>query len=152
RLTDGIRAMTDIPAVDYVFNALAATLPDMGGVASTLDKRQRHRRALVKMLSDQMETPNLVLCLDPSALSLIAAFAADRAETRIRFVDSPFGDDYLRGHMIRVGLVSVGAPSGVVDRLLPVVRGDLEHEAERLRDMEFARFEVISPERTTEHN
>lgn len=152
RLTDGIRATTDIPAVDYVFNELAANLPDMGGVASTLDKRQRHRRALVKMLFDQMETPNLVLCLDPSALSLIADFASDRAETRILFVDSPFDDDYLRGHMIRVGLVSVGTPSEVVDRLLPVVRGDLEHEAERLRDMDFARFEVISPERTTEHN
>lgn len=152
RLTQAIRALTKIPAVDYVFNELEANLPDMGGVASSLDKRQRHRRAVVKMLFDQLESQQLVLCLDPSALSLIADFASDRAETRILFVDSPFDDDYLRGHMSRIGLAGATTPPEVVARLLPVVRDDLEHEAERLRDMEFNRFEVIAPGRSAQQN
>lgn len=145
RLTAAIRSHSAIPAVDYVFNELDANLPDMGGVATTLDKRQRHRRALIKMLFDQLETRQLVLCVDPSALSLIGDFASDRAEARILFVDTPFDDDYLRGHMLRVGLVTAGTPQAQIAQLLPVVRDDLEHEAERLRDMEFARFETVSP-------
>lgn len=152
RLTRSIRDATAIPAVDYVFNEQEAHLPDMGGVASTLDKRQRHRRALVRMLFDQLESQQLVLCLDPSALSLIADFGADRAETRVLFIDTPFDDGYLRGHMSRIGLATAQTPPELIESLLPVVRGDLEHEAERLRDMEFPRFEVIGPDRPDAQN
>ncbi|MCF3973104.1 DUF5928 domain-containing protein [Paracoccus salsus] len=144
RLTQRIRALTKIPAVDYVFNELDAGLPDMGGVASTIAKRERHRRALVKLLFEQFEARNLVLCLDPSALSLISDFTADRAETRILFIDSAFDHDYLCGHMRRIGLANETTPPEMYLRLAPVVRADLEHEAERLRDMDFARFETIA--------
>ncbi|WCR10147.1 glycosyl transferase [Paracoccus stylophorae] len=152
RLTDRVRTLTAIPAVDYLFNEFNAGLPDMGGVASSVEKRQRHRRALVRLLFDRFETRNLVLCLDPSALSLIGDFASDRAETRILHVDCDFDDDYLRGHMKRTGLASDRTPQDVLDRLVPVVRADLEHEGERLRDMEFARFETISAASTPERN
>ena len=37
-------------AVDYLFNEEATALPDLGGIQSTLEKRMRHRRALVRML------------------------------------------------------------------------------------------------------
>lgn len=65
RLTAAIRRHTDIPAVDYLFNELEAHLPDMGGIETTLAKRERHRRALVKMLFVQFESPCVALCLDP---------------------------------------------------------------------------------------
>lgn len=152
RLTAAIRAQTDIPAVDYVFNESDAALPDMGGVASTVEKRQRHRRALIKMLFDQFGTDQLALCLDPSALSLIQDFTSDRAETRILFIEQGFDDDYLRGHMGRIGLVGSTTPPDVVASLLPVMRGDLEHEAERLRDMQFNGFEVLSARRNVDQN
>lgn len=152
RLTQRVRETTSIPAVDYLFNEQEAGLPDMGGVASSIPKRERHRRALVRLLFEQFESRNLVLCLDPSALSLISDFAADRAETRILFVDSAFDEAYLRGHMRRIGLASQSTPDEVYGRLMPVVRGDLDHEAERLRDMDFARFETISDDRDPEHN
>lgn len=144
RLTAAIRAATDIPAVDYVFNEQDAHLPDMGGVASTVDKRERHRRALVKLMFEQFGNDRLVFCVDPSAVSLIADFDADRAQTRVLFVDSRFDDDYVRGHMGRVGLVSPDAPSDIVHRLLPIVRNDLQHEADRLREAGFRHLATIS--------
>ncbi|MBU3029586.1 DUF5928 domain-containing protein [Paracoccus marinaquae] len=144
RLTRRIRTLTEIPAVDYVFNETEAGLPDMGGVASSLAKRERHRRALLKLMFERFEFDRLVLCLDPAALSLIRDFAADRAEARILFIDSRFDDDYLRGHMRRMGLASDSTPPEMYRRLLPVVRGDLEDEAERLRDMEFEHFETMA--------
>ncbi len=152
RLTARIRETTPIPAVDYIFNEIDAGLPDMGGVASTVDKRQRHRRALVRLLFEQFESRHLVLCLDPSALSLISDFANDRAEVRILFIDTVFDDDYLRGHMGRVGLIAATTPDEVVRRLAPVVRDDLDHEAELLRDMGFARFETITPAAPQDRN
>ncbi|WP_347137846.1 DUF5928 domain-containing protein [Paracoccus sp. SSK6] len=152
RLTAAIRALTDIPAVDYVFNERDAGLPDLGGIASTLSKRERHRRALVRLLLDDFGTRQLVLCLDPSALALIADFAGNKASTRILFIDSDFDEPYLRGHMRRTGLAGEGTPDAVIAQLLPIVESDLAHEAERLRDMDFAQFGTIAPGRSTAAN
>ena len=145
RLTAAIRALTDIPAVDYIFNERDAGLPDLGGIASTVAKRERHRRALVRLLLDDYGTRQLVLCLDPSALTLIADFLGDRADTRILFIDSDFDEAYLRGHMRRIGLAGPATPDPVIRQLLPIVASDLAHEADRLRDMVSSRLTVISP-------
>lgn len=152
RLTTRIRALSDIPAFDYIFNERDAGLPELGGVASTVGKRQRHRRALVRLLFDECETNNLVLCLDVSALALIRDFIGDRAEARILFVETEFDDDYLRGHMRRIGLANDGTPEEIVNQLIPSVRRDLEHEVERLRDMDLPRFETISAQRPIDMN
>lgn len=152
RLTARIRQVTAIPALDYVFDEQEANLPWLGGVASSLTKRQRHRRALLRLLFDEYESRQMVLCIDPSALSLISDFVGDRAETRILFIDNVFDDDYLRGHMKRIGLTGQTTPEDVVKRLLPVVCADLDQEAERLRDMNFERFQVIAEEQSLEQN
>ncbi|WP_207099905.1 DUF5928 domain-containing protein [Paracoccus shandongensis] len=152
RLTAAIRALTDIPAVDYIFNERDAGLPDLGGIASTVAKRERHRRALLRLLLDDFGAQRLVLCLDPSALALIADFAGDRAQTRVLFIDSDFDEAYLRGHMRRVGLAGEGTPDAVITQLLPIVESDLSHEAERLRDMDFAQFDTIAPARPVAAN
>ncbi|RNF32816.1 DUF5928 domain-containing protein [Paracoccus methylarcula] len=152
RLTARIRELTTIPALDYVFDEQEANLPWLGGVASSLTKRQRHRRALLRLLFDEYESRQMVLCIDPSALSLITDFVGDKAETRILFIDNVFDDDYLRGHMGRIGLTGATTPEDVVERLLPVVRADLDQEAERLRDMNFERFDVIADEQPLDQN
>lgn len=152
RLTAAVRAQTLIPAVDFVFNELDAHLPDLGGVETTVEKRDRHRRALIRLLFQHFESHRLVLCLDPSALYLIQDMASDKAETRILLIDSQFDDDYLRGHIARVGLAGTGTAPDVIEQLLPMVRADLEHEAERLRDMDFAAFHSIAPWLTPEEN
>lgn len=152
RLTEQLRAVTQIPAVDYLFNEIEARLPDMGGVANTLAKRERHRRALIKLLFDQFESSQLVLCVDPSALNLISDLNNDRAEVRILFMDCSFDDEYIRGHMSRVGLVSESAPGDVVERLLPVVRSDLEHEADRLKESDFQNLSTVVENAPVERN
>nr|WP_010392404.1 DUF5928 domain-containing protein [Paracoccus sp. TRP] len=152
RLTASIRQHTKIPAVDFAFNELEAGLPDLGGVETTVEKRHRHRRALIRLLFQHFESNRLILCLDPSELYLIQDLTSDKADTRVLMIDSQFDDDYLRGHIARVGLAGAETAPGVVDRLLPLVRADLEHEAERLRDMEFAAFHAIAPWRSAEEN
>lgn len=152
RLTAAIRRHSDLPAVDYVFNEEDAHLPDMGGVEKTVAKRQRHRRALVRLLYAQFESQKLALCLDPAALDLIEDFMSDKADSRLLTIETQFDDAYLRGHIERVGLAGYAAQPGVVDRLLPTVRRDLEHETERLRDMEFPHHYSIAPWNSTAQN
>lgn len=152
RLTEAVRAHTDIPAVDYLFNEVEALLPDLGGVETTVAKRERHRRALLKLLFEQFESNRLMICLDPSALHLIQDLCSDKADARVLLIDSQFDDDYLRGHIHRVGLAGSETSGGVVERLIPTVRADLEHEAERLRDAGLEGFQSIAPWRTPEDN
>ncbi|MGA0616007.1 DUF5928 domain-containing protein [Paracoccus sp. KR1-242] len=152
RLTDAIRDVTEIPAVDYLFNETKANLPDLGGVETTIAKRERHRRALLRLLFEQFESNSLVICLDPSAMHLIQDLMNDKADTRVLLIDSEFDDTYVRGHIDRVGLAGSGTPSDVIDRLLPTVRADLEHETERLRDLALSGFYSIAPWRSDEEN
>lgn len=144
RLTAQIRTKTDIPTLDYIFDEQASGVPWLGGVASSLTKRHRHRRALLRLLFNEFETDQLVICLDTSAISLINDFVSDKAITRILFINNEFDEDYLLGHMKRVGLAGDSMPEDVVNKLLPIVRADLDHEAERLRDQAFEGFEEIS--------
>ena len=76
----------------------------------------------------------------------------DKADTRILLIDARFDEDYIRGHIGRVGLAGPQTPSEVIDRLIPTVRADLEHEAERLRDAGFAQFHAIAPWNSVEEN
>ena len=152
RLTQAVRYHTSIPAVDYLFNEENAHLPDMGGVEKTVEKRERHRRALVRLLFQQFESQKLVICLDPSALELITDFCGDKADTRLLLIESRFDDEYLRGHIERVGLAGKTTQPELVSRLLPTVRRDLEYEADRLRDMEFPQFHTIGVNRSVEAN
>lgn len=54
--------------------------------------------------------------------------------------------------MRRTGLAGEGTPDAVIAQLLPIVESDLAHEAERLRDMDFAQFATIAPGRSTASN
>lgn len=152
RLTAQIREKTDIPALDYVFDEQDSGVPWLGGVASSLTKRHRHRRALLRLLFNEFESDQLVMCLDTSALALISDFVADKAITRILFINNEFDERYLRGHMKRVGLAGDSMPEDVVNQLLPIVRADLDHEAERLRDQRFENFEEIAKSISTDRN
>lgn len=143
RLVDRVRALTGIPAVEYVFNEAAAPMPDLGGIETTLEKRTRHHRALVRMLFDRHGSDRLILCMDPADFELMRDFAADRATTRFLEISCDFCDDYLAGHARRTGLASAATPPEALARLLPTVRADIAHESERLRDAGFAQFHAI---------
>ena len=152
RLTAAIRAETPIPAVDYLFNELEAGLPDLGGVETTLAKRERHRRALVRLLFDEFGASRLALCLDPHGIGLITDFVRDRADVRLLFIEPNFDEDYLIGHIRRVGLAGPETPDAVLRRLVPSVRADLELEEERLRDLDLPRFYTLDSRAEPEAN
>jgi len=137
RLAAAIRAQTDIPAFDYLFNEDDTTLPDLGGIEKSLEKRGRHRRAFLRMVYDQVGTDRAVICMDTSSLDLIADFFADRADVRLLEIECSFEDDYLVGHAIRVGLAGPQTSSATFARLLPTIRRDMIHEREAIRDVGF---------------
>ncbi|PTV96071.1 core-2/I-Branching enzyme [Rhodobacter aestuarii] len=149
RLVEQVRHHAGLPVIEYLFNEEGG-LPDLGGIERTVDKRNRHRRALLRMLFDYYESDRLVICLDPAGLELMQDFTSDKCTTRVLEVECDFSDEYLIGHARRVGLAGEHTSREVLDRLLPTIRYDLQHESDQMRDAQFPNFsrmrEAASPE------
>jgi Family of unknown function (DUF5928)/Core-2/I-Branching enzyme len=143
RLVAEIRGRTNLPAIEYLFNEEGTWLPDLGGIQSTIEKRTRHRRALMRMLFDHYGTDRMLICLDPSSFDLMQDFYADRAVTRLLEVECRFGDEYLIGHARRVGLAGERTSQETLDRLLPTIRFDLAFESDRIKDAGFERVSRV---------
>ena len=137
RLIGSIRHHTNIPCIDYLFNEEHTPLPDLGGIQSTLEKRTRHRRALMRMLFDYYQTDRLVICLDTASMDLMQDFFSDRSVTRLLEVECDFTDDYLTGHAKRVGLAGDQTSPETLATLLPTIRYDIVFESDRIRDAHF---------------
>ncbi|MFK7746544.1 MAG: DUF5928 domain-containing protein [Roseobacter sp.] len=137
RLLERIKQMTNVPAVEYLFNEEAAALPDLGGIQTSLEKRTRHRRALMRMLFDYFETDRMIVCMDPTNIELLQDFAADRSVTRILEIECTYTDEFLTGHAMRVGLAGEQTAPETFDRLLPTIRNDIFFESDRIRDAGF---------------
>lgn len=152
RMLEQIRKHTNIPAVEYLFHEEDSPLPDLGGIQKSLEKRTRHRRALVRMLFDYFETDRLILCLDPSALDLMHDFFSDRSHTRLMRIDCQFSDDYLIGHAHRVGLAYEQTPKATLERLLPTIRNDIANEVDQIRDAGFGRHWAVQQTLSDEEN
>lgn len=137
RLAENIRSYTDIATLEYLFNETDTALPDLGGIEASLEKRSRHRRAVLRMIFEAMGADRLVICLDTASLDLMRDFFADRATTRLLEIECSFDDPYLIGHAHRLGLAGHETSDEVVARLLPTIRNDMIHERESLRDAGF---------------
>ncbi|MGB8622523.1 MAG: DUF5928 domain-containing protein [Paracoccaceae bacterium] len=152
RLLARMRQVTNLPAIEYLFNEEDTPLPDLGGIQATLEKRTRHRRALMRMLFDYYETDRLMICLDPSNIELMQDFYADRCTTRMLEVQTTFSDEYLLGHARRVGLAGERTPQETIDRLLPTIRYDVVFESDRIRDSGFPHLYRIREQASAEEN
>lgn len=154
RLLERIRQVTNVPAIDYIFNEEDTEVPDLGGIESSLWKRTRHRRALMRMLFDYYETDRLIVCMDPSNLDLMHDFYSDRSRTKMLEVVCDFTDEYLIGHAMRVGLAGEQTSQATLQRLLPTIRNDMTYESDRMRDANFPMHlrmrENASPEENAE--
>lgn len=140
RLIERIRQVTNVPAIEYLFNEEDAGLPDLGGIQNSLEKRTRHRRALMRMLFEYYETDRLIVCIDPSNLDLLNDFFSDRSMVRMLEITCEFSDEYLIGHARRVGLAGNQTNKATLDRLLPTIRNDMVYESDQIRDADFARY------------
>ncbi len=152
RLLDRIRQATNLPAVEYVFNEEHTPLPDLGGIQTTLEKRTRHRRSLMRMLFEYHETDRLIVCIDPGNLTLLQDFCSDRATTRLLEIECRFSDDYLVGHAKRVGLAGETTSDATLGRLLPTIRNDIAYESDLIRDAGFTHYSRMSEIGGTDRN
>jgi len=152
RLLEQAGQATNVPAIEYLFNEEGTPLPDLGGIQTTLEKRTRHRRSLMRMLFDYYETNRLMICLDPSNIDLMQDFYSDRSTTKMLEIQTEFSDEYLIGHATRVGLAGERTPQETIDRLLPTIRYDVVFESDRIRDANFPNFYRIRESRTADEN
>jgi hypothetical protein len=152
RMLERIRQMTNVPAIEYLFNEEHSPLPDLGGIQTTLEKRTRHRRALMRMLFDYYETDRLIVCMDPGNLDLLEDFAGDRSITRMLEIQCNFTDDYLVGHAMRVGLAGEQTGPETIKRLLPTIRNDMTFESDRIRDADFEHLDRIQESADLDQN
>ncbi len=137
RLIEAIRQVSNVPTIEYLFNEEDTYLPDLGGIQSSLGKRTRHRRALVRMLFDYYDSDRLIVCMDPGNLDLLQDFCGDRSVTKLLEIECLFTDEYLTGHAKRVGLAGEQTPKDTLERLLPTIRNDMTFESDRIRDEDF---------------
>ena len=152
RLLDRVQEVAGIPGVEYLFNEASTPLPDLGGIQTTLEKRTRHRRALVRMLFDYWKSQVLILCIDPANTDLMQDFYNDKAKVRLLEIECEFSDDYLIGHAKRVGLAADGTPKEVLDRLMPTIRFDVRFESDQIRDAGFSPFYQLRQSASAEEN
>ena len=154
RLLDRVGSVSNLPTIEYLFDEEATQLPDLGGIQASLDKRTRHRRALMRMLFDHYQTDQLMVCLDPSNLELFRDFYTDRCETRLLQIDCQYSDEYLEGHAKRVGLAGEHTSPETFRTLLPTIRNDVLREGEVIRDQNFPEFyrirEKVDPQENVE--
>ncbi|MGI9368233.1 MAG: DUF5928 domain-containing protein [Ruegeria sp.] len=144
RLVQQISHQTDIPCIEYLFNEEETTLPDLGGIETTLEKRARHRRSFVKLLFDHYASDQMVLCLDPANLDVLWDLCSGNSNARVLEIRCDYSDDYLIGHARRVGLTGEHTPANAVASLLPTLRNDLAYEADQIQNAGFDHIWRIS--------
>lgn len=152
RLLHAASDRLDIRGVEYLFDEASCAVPHLGGIERTLEKRNRHRRALMRMLFDYYDTDKLMICLDPGNIGLMRDFMTDRANARILELQCVFDDQYLVGHAHRVGLATAETPSEVIGRMLPTLRHEFADESIRIRDAEFPRHWRVRQDRPMAEN
>ena len=140
RLLDRVGSVSNLPTIEYLFDEEATPLPDLGGIQATLEKRTRHRRALMRMLFDYYDTDRMLICLDPSNLELFRDFYSDRSETRLLEIECQYSDAFLEGHAKRVGLAGEHTTPETFRTLIPTIRNNFFRESELIRDEGFPEF------------
>jgi hypothetical protein len=140
RLLAFVQQKTNIPTIEYMFNEEDTALPDLGGIQSTLAKRTRHRRALMRLLFDYFATDRMILCIDPANIELLKDLTGDRSVTRLLEIECDMTDEYLTGHAKRIGLAGDHTSEETWERLLPTIRSDIVFESDRIRDAGFENY------------
>ena len=152
RLLNASSDKLDVRGIEYLFDEAGCRVPHLGGIERTMEKRNRHRRALVRMLFDYYGTEQLVICLDPANLDLMRDFMSDRANARILELQCNFDDQYLVGHAHRVGLATDDTPGEVLQRMLPTLRHEFLDEQMEIREAEFKNHWRLKEGRSADEN
>ena len=133
-----------MPTLGYLFEEESKNLPTLGGILSNHEKKNRHRRLLLRLLFEHFQCDRMMICLDPSALDTLADLQADAAETRILEIDCLFEDQYLWDYMRRLGLIINPGDDHLNDQLLPSIRNQFDQESMALRQTGFENRFVLA--------
>ncbi len=135
RFANHFAESTNTKTLGYVFDEPGQNMPDLGQLEHSEKKRNRHRRAVLKLLFERMETDRLIICMDPSNLDTLRDFAGDRCELRILDVICNFDDEYLLGHAQRIGLADHRATIESATSLIATLRQNIRVDREELQEM-----------------
>ncbi|WGI21332.1 DUF5928 domain-containing protein [Amylibacter sp. IMCC11727] len=152
RFVHAAEEVTGVRGYAYLFDEQDTAMPDMGGIEKTLEKRARHRRAVMRLLFERSFTDRLMICADPSNVELLEDFYSDRCTTKMLELACTFDDDYLRGHAIRTGLAGPTASEDTIKRVVPTIRMDFAYESNAVRDRNYPNFYSISDRNEPEEN
>jgi hypothetical protein len=152
RFLNAAEQVTGIRGYAYLFDEQDTAMPDMGGIEKTLEKRARHRRAVMRLLFERSFTDRLMICVDPANLELLEDFYSDRCTTRLLELACDFDDDYLRGHAVRTGLAGPTSSEETIRRIVPTIRMDFAYESNAVRDRNYPNFYSISDRNDPEDN
>jgi len=152
RLLHAIQHVTNLYGVEFAFDEVDAGLPHLGGLENSMEKRTRHRRAMMRLLFDYYETNRLVFCLDPNNMDLLQDFYSDRCTTRILEVECTYDDDYLVGHARRAGLAGDNSSPEMLAQLVPTIRQEFALQSDSIQDANFSHFYRISEENSDSEN
>ncbi|UWQ18548.1 beta-1,6-N-acetylglucosaminyltransferase [Jannaschia sp. M317] len=146
RLAQRLREERVLPALGYIFEEPEADLPDLGGVATTLDKRNRHRRAFLRLLFHRLATNRLAICLDPALFGLLQDAHGSDATVKTLILDSAPTAEELRAQAEAMGLAGPDTPDATLDQTLPVLARDLAQETRRIREADLPHVHTLRAE------
>jgi len=152
RLFGSIQHATNLHGVEFLFDEVDAGLPQLGGIENSMEKRTRHRRAMMRMLFDYYDTNRLMICLDPNNMDLMRDFYSDRCTTRILEIECTYDDTYLTGHARRTGLAGENTSDAMLSQLVPTIRQEFGYESDAIRDEGFPHYYRISEQNTNAEN
>lgn len=143
RLAERLGPAAGLPAHGYVFQEEATPLPDLGGIERGLARRNRHRRAVLRLLFDRAGTDRMAICLDPHDLDFLRDIGRDAVELRLLDLACRFDPAFLHGHATRIGLIGPATPPAVAASVTGALEAELAAEAARLAALDLpARFRL----------
>ncbi|MFT5637969.1 MAG: hypothetical protein ACI861_000787, partial [Paracoccaceae bacterium] len=152
RLLASIQRSTNLHGAEFLFDEVNASLPHLGGIENSMEKRTRHRRAMMRMLFDYYETNRMIICLDPNNMDLLTDFYSDRCTTRVLEIECAYDEDYLIGHAKRFGLAGENTSHDTLMRLVPTVRQEFSFETDAIKDAEYPHFYQINERSSDSEN
>jgi hypothetical protein len=152
RLLTSIQRSTNLHGVEFLFDEVDASLPHLGGIENSMEKRARHRRAMMRMLFDYYDTNRMVICLDPDNMDLLKDFYSDRCTTKVLEIECDYDDGYLIGHAKRTGLAGDNTPHDTLMRLIPTIRQEIGYKSDEIKDAEFPHFYQIKEQNSDTEN
>lgn len=152
RLSDLLNTQLGMPTLRYLFEEESKNLLTLGGILSNHEKKNRHRRLLMRLLFGHYKSDRVLICLDPKDIDILRDLQSDPAETRILEIKCLFDDKYLLGHLQRIGLMYEVAESNSTYQVLPSIRNHISQENEAIRQSGFEiRFEYSQTAQDSEN-